>query len=113
MTIGREKEAEIRRLYFAEHWKKGSIATQLCIHRDVVERVVGPLGPEPKAARRPRALDDYQSVIDDTLARYPTVVGTRIYDMVCQRGYTGSLETLRRVLRKLRPRTPREVFTRS
>lgn len=113
MTASRETEIEIRRLFFAEHWKKGTIAKQLCIHGDVVERVIGPLGPEPKCGRRPKTLDPYQGVIDDTLGRYPTVVATRIYDMICERGYTGSIETLRRLVSKRRPRKPSEVFTRS
>ena len=47
MTVDRETEAEIRRLFFAEHWKKGTIAAQLGVHDDVVERVLGPPGPQP------------------------------------------------------------------
>ena len=112
MTISAELEAEIRRLYFAEHWKKGTIAAQLNIHRDVVERVVGPLGCEPKAGPRPRAIDLFRPVIDETLARYPTVVATRIYDMLVERGYTGSVETVRRVVGTCRPPRPREVYAR-
>lgn len=40
-------EAEVRRLYFAEHWKKGTIVEQLDVHVDVVDRVIGHLGPAP------------------------------------------------------------------
>lgn len=113
MTVDRATEVEIRRLYFAEHWKKGTIAAQIDVHRDVVERVIGPIGPEPKGGARARVLDGYDGVIDETLTRYPTVVATRIYDMLCQRGYCGSLESVRRVVRKRRPAKPREVFTRA
>jgi hypothetical protein len=37
MTVSAETEAEVRRLYFAEHWKRGTIASQLGIHPDVVD----------------------------------------------------------------------------
>ena len=40
MTIDLAKEAEIRRLYDAEHWKRGTIAAQLGVHADVVDRVL-------------------------------------------------------------------------
>ena len=60
MTEDREIEMEIRRLFFAEHWKRGTIAVQLGVHGDVVERVIGPLGPRPASAEpRPSLLDPY------------------------------------------------------
>lgn len=36
-----EVEAEILRLYYAEHWRVGTIAAQLGVHPDVVRRVLG------------------------------------------------------------------------
>ena len=41
MTVDRQTEIEIRRLYFAEHWKRGTIVAQLGVHSDVVDRVIG------------------------------------------------------------------------
>jgi DNA-binding transcriptional regulator LsrR (DeoR family) len=41
MTVSREVEVEVRRLYYAEHWKVGTIATHLSVHGDVVRRVLG------------------------------------------------------------------------
>jgi ParB-like chromosome segregation protein Spo0J len=52
MTIDEAKEAEIRHLHFAEHWKVGTIVSQLGLHHDAVERVLG-LG---KGARAGTAL---------------------------------------------------------
>ena len=113
MTVERETEMEIRRLYFGEHWKKGTIATQLEVHRDVVERVVGPLGPEPKSREpRPSVLDPYRGFVLETLERYPRVVSTRIYDMLTSRGYTGSIRTLSRFVLGHRPAVANEVFLR-
>ena len=113
MTIDKKTEAEIRRLFFAEHWKKGTIVAQLGVHDDVVARVLGPHGPEPKGcAPRPCVLDAYRGFVLDTLERYPTLVATRIYDMLCERGYTGSLPTLRRFVLSNRKARPGEVYLR-
>lgn len=105
MTVSDEMEAEIRRLFFAEHWKRGTIATQLGLHPDVVARVTGPLGPAPGTPRASTAvLGPYRAFVDATLEQYPTLVATRLYDMLVARGYTGSLRTLRRYVRHARPR---------
>ena len=113
MTVAKETEAEIRRLFFAEHWKEGTIVAQLGVHEDVVARVLGPHGPEPKGKPpRPCMLDPYQGFVCDTLERYPTVVATRIYDMISERGYTGSIRTLRRFVLDHRPTPACEVYLR-
>lgn len=115
MTVPLAQEAEIRRLYFAEHWKRGTIVAQLGVHEDVVERVLGRPGPRPRPVLSllPPALEPFAGFLDETLARYPRLVGTRVFDMVCARGYTGSLRTLRRYLRKVRPSPKSEVFLRT
>ena len=113
MTTDRTTEAEIRRLFFAEHWKKGTIAQQLGVHRDVIERVVGALGPEPKSAEaRPSVLDPYRGFVLETLERYPTLCSTRLFDMLGERGYTGSLRTLRRFVLCNRPARRSPVYLR-
>jgi transposase len=113
VTVDKETEAAIRRLFFGEHWKKGTIVAQLGVHEDVVKRVLGPHGPEPKdCAPRPCVLDPYQGFVLKTLERYPTLVATRIYDMIAERGYTGSLRTLRRFVLPNRPACPSEVYLR-
>ena len=44
--------AEIRRLYYAEHWKVGTIACQLGVHPEAVERALN-RPPGPPAPRAP------------------------------------------------------------
>ena len=110
--IGRDLDAEVRRLFFAEHWKVGTIAAQLGIHHEVVERAIGQLGPQPSSGPQPSVLDGFKPVIVETLERYPTLRATRIYDMLTERGYTGSARTLRRYVQKVRPRPKGEVFLR-
>ena len=111
--ISPDKAAEIRRLFFAEHGPMGTIATQIGVHRDVVIRVVGALGPEPKnAPARPSVLDPFKSIIDDTLQVYPRLTSTRLYDMVVERSYTGSLRTVTRYVERVRPQPKSESFVR-
>ena len=113
MTVSKAVAAEIRRLYFAEHWKRGTIATQLGVHFDTVVRVLGSFGPKAGSPRPDaRVLEPYIPFIDETLARYPRLVATRIHDMLVERGYEGSLRTLRRHVREARPAPRHEVFLR-
>jgi transposase len=58
-------------------------------------------------------LDPYIELITETLSRYPTVCSTRLYDMLCERGYTGSVRQLRRYVSAMRPRRVREAFLRT
>ena len=103
MTIQPEQEAEIRRLFFTEHWKVHSIATQLDVHADVVKRVTGLLSPKRKGIVRNETLLPYRAFLSETLERYPDVVSTRLFDMVRERGYTGSTRAVRRFVKTIRP----------
>lgn len=112
MTVGAGVEAEIRRLHHAEHWPVGTISTQLGLHADVVRRVLGLLEPRRVTAPRPRLVDPYAGFIDETLASYPRLRATRLYDMVRARGYPGSVRTLREHVARVRPAPRREAFLR-
>ncbi len=113
MTVSKAVVAEIRRLYFAEHWKRGTIAAQLGVHFDVVVRVLGSFGPKAGSPRPDaRVLEPYIPFVDETLSRYPRLVATRIQDMLVERGYEGSVRTLRRYVREARPAPRNEVFLR-
>src|ERR1700688_2359715 len=95
MTVERAVEAEIRRLHYAEHWPVGTIAAQLKVHDEVVQRVLGALGPKKPPLPRPRMLDPYRDFIGETLGEYPTLRATRLHDMLKERGYPGAVRTLR------------------
>lgn len=113
MTVSPAVSAEIRRLYFAEHWKRGTIAAQLGVHFDTVVRVLGSFGPKAGSPRPDaRVLEPYIPFVDETLVRHPRLVATRIQDMLVERGYDGSLRTLRRYVRVARPAPRNEVFLR-
>ncbi|WP_437307434.1 IS21 family transposase [Sorangium sp. So ce388] len=122
MTIDKAKEAEIRRLHFAEHWKIGTIATQLGLHHDAVERVLGlgkgarsrPVVRDAEAAvsEVPLPLRGYEAFVIETLTQYPRLRATRLYDMLVERGYEGSVRTVRRHVRLVRPAPKSEAFLR-
>ena len=112
MTVAPEIEAEIRRLFFAEHWKVGTIARQLDVHHDVVRRVLNLLPPPAATGPPAQRLDPYREFIAAQLKDYPRLRATRLFDMIQPRGYRGSVRTLRRWIARVRPAPASEVFLR-
>ena len=107
------QRAEIRRLFYGEHWKVGTIAAQLGLHHETVRAAVErETSGFRRGACRPSILDPYLPFIRDTLAQYPSLRATRVYEMVRQRGYAGSVVQLRRLVQRLRPETRRAVYRR-
>ena len=84
MAINDELEAQILRYHFVEHWRVGTIASQLGVHHYTVERVLSEAGVERDGQRRRRAskLDPYMALIAETLERFPTLTAARLFDMV-------------------------------
>jgi transposase len=105
-VIPLELRTEIRRLYYAEHWKVGTIASSLHVHHDTVRLAIA---AETLGARRgvcrPTALDPYLAFIRDTLAQYARLRATRLHEMLRLRGYTGSATQVRRLVRQIRPQS--------
>ena len=112
MTMSADIEAEIRRLHNAERWPVGTIARQMSIHGDVVRRVLQ-LTPPPTTLRRPSIVDDYTPFIAELLQRWPTLRASRVFDMVCERGFSGSVRTIRAHVAELRPTKAREAWLRT
>jgi transposase len=108
--IGPEQIAEIRRLFFAEHWKVGTIATTLDLHPDTVRRAVETdRFNRPRPARVAPLMDPYVEFIRQTLETYPRLRASRLFEMIRTRGYQGSVVQLRRVVARMRP-SSQEVF---
>ncbi len=112
MSLPLSVETEIRRLFFAEHWPVGTVATQLGVHEEAVRRVLGLLEPRPPLPPRPRRVEPYAGFIAQTLKVYPTLLATRLHDMLRERGFAGSVRTLRRYVATVRPAPRREVYLR-
>jgi transposase len=108
MTVSKETEVEIVRLYLGEKWTIGTIANQLGHHHTTIARVLDSLGvPRPDAPPRASIADPYVPVIIETLERYPTVPSSRLFQMVKDRGYPGTSDGhFRRIVAKHRPERP-------
>lgn len=108
-----EQRTEIRRLYYAEHWTAGTIASALGVHRDAVLNAIESERFSMRGGRpRVSALDVYLPFIRGVLEQYPRLRATRLYEMLRDRGYSGSVVQLRRVVVKLRPTPKAEAYLR-
>jgi transposase len=107
------QRAEIRRLFYAEHWPIGTIADALGVHHETVQRALNRArGLHPGPQIRPSGLDPYKAVIATTLEQYPRLRATRLYAMLRERGYPGSAVQVRRYVRTVRPAARAEAFFR-
>jgi transposase len=113
MTISAELEAKILRYHHVEKWRIGTIARQFNIHHNVVRRVLFQAGIQPANLRVNKSIvDPYLSFILETLTKYPTLTARRLYDMICERGYTGGPDHFRHLMMLHRPRPVAEAYLR-
>jgi transposase len=113
MTIPLELEAQILRYYHVEKWRVGTIARQLHVHHGTVTRVLAQAGlPRTGPPRRRSQVEPYLPFIFETLQKFPTLTASRLFAMVCERGYRGSPDHFRHVIACLRPRPPAEAYLR-
>jgi transposase len=108
-----EQHAEIRRLYYGEHWKVGTIAAALGVHHETVRAaLVNDTQGMRRGTCRTTQLDPYLPFIRDTLGQYPRLRATRLFEMVRSRGYAGSVVQLRRAVRLIRPAATAPIYRR-
>lgn len=119
MTLPIDVVTTMRRLFYAEHWKVGTIAAQLGVHHEAVERALnlercGGVRPDGLQASRVMAskLDPYKPFINETLQKYPRLGAMRIFHMVKERGFPGGYMTVKRYVKRTRPQTSSEAFFR-
>lgn len=111
--ISPDLEATILRMHEVEKWPVGTIATQLDIHHDVVERVLADAGvPAAQRQYRPSIIDPYVPFIKETFDKYPTICASRVYQMVRGRGYSGAPDHFRHMVAPLRPHRHAEAYLR-
>ena len=94
-------------------WRVGTIASQLHLHRDTVQRVLSAacvMRPDPPL--RPSRVDPYLPFIRDTLGKFPTLTASRLHAMVRERGYTGGPDHFRHLVACHRPRQAAEAYLR-
>ena len=109
--IDAELFARIRRMFFAEHWKVGTIAAELGVHHETVARAI----ESDRFARsqrqfRPSLLDPYKPTIGEVLDQHPKLRSTRLFEMLRARGYPGGYAPVRRYVGTVRPAARAEAF---
>lgn len=107
--ISNETRARIRRCFYAEHGKIGTIASELSVHPDAVRNAIESERFKSMQPLRTSIADACIEFIRLTLEQHPRLRATRIYQMVRDRGYSGSIVQLRRAVARLRPQK-REAF---
>ena len=112
--ISTEVTARIRRLYYAEHWRIGTIATELGVHHTTVVRALNREQLHGAVVRRvpSSVLDPYKPFVSEVLAQYPRLRATRLHAMLAARGYPGGVLAVRRYVRAVRPRPRAEAYLR-
>jgi transposase len=113
LAISPELEAKILRYHHVEKWLVGTIAHQLGVHHTTVDRVLSQAGL-PKAARPARAslIDPFVPFVVETLEKFPTLTASRLFAMVCERGYAGGPDHFRHLVAHYRPRPQPEAYHR-
>ncbi len=113
MVIPPDCEAQILRYHHVEKWPIGTIARQLHVHHSVVRRVLAQAGlPRGGASPRPSRIEPFLPFIQQTLQKFPTLTASRLYAMVCERGWRGSPDHFRHLIACHRPRRPAEAYLR-
>jgi transposase len=110
--IEEKTRAHIRYLFYAEHWKVGTIARELMLHPDTVcHAIETDRFANTTKTLRPRMTDPYADFIREVLVQHPRLRATRIFQMIQDRGYGGSVIQVRRFVSSIRP-THKEAFLR-
>jgi hypothetical protein len=113
MVVTPELRIQILRLYLGEHWCVGTIARQLHLHRDTVRRVLALSSVLRTPVCEPlRLVELYRPFILETLAKFPSLVASRLYLIVQERGYGGGSSHFRHRVALLRPRPTAEAYLR-
>jgi transposase len=107
-VIDLEAVTRIRQLHYGEHWPVGTIAKELGLHHETVQRALSD-APRPRPAPRPSRFDPYVGFVREVLARYPRLTATRIWYMLRDRGCPLSVRQVRERVAELRP-SRREAF---
>lgn len=112
MAMTPELRAQILRYYHVEQWRTGTIARQLLVHHDTVQRVLLQAGLAPIGSVRATRIDTYLPFILETLKKFPDLRASRLYAMVKVRGYQGGPDHFRHLISYHRPRPIPEAYLR-
>ena len=80
--IDPEVRVQIRRYFYAEHWKVGTIAQALGVHPDTVKRAIEVERFHRAEQLRATMLDPYLPLVRQTLEAHPRLRATRLHQML-------------------------------
>jgi hypothetical protein len=69
--ISPETRAQIRRYFYVEHWKVGTIASELSLHPDTVRNAIEAERFRNTRPPHPSLVDPYVEFIRDVLEQHP------------------------------------------
>ena len=87
-----ETRVQIRRYFYAEHWKIGTIAEALDVHPDTVRRAIEVERFQHAEPLRPSLVDPYLPFVREVLEQHPRLRATRLYQMIRERGLAAGLD---------------------
>jgi len=83
--ISPETRAQIRRYFYVEHWKIGTISSELNVHPDAVRHAIESERFHSTQPLRASVVDPYVGFIRETLDQHPRLRATRIFQMIRDR----------------------------
>lgn len=107
MAYSPELIAQIRRLHLYEHYSLHAVSKTVGLHRETVKRILYGDDSPPNSVKRHKITDPYQDVIKNHLEQYPNIRATTLVRILKDRGYRGSINTLRRAMKPLRIKNKR------
>lgn len=105
--IAPEIKAEIKRLFYAEHISMNLIADKLGIHHGTVKDAIEVSKFHPNARFRESEIDPFVPFMTKMLEDFPKLRSTRLHQMLGDRGFVGSVQQVRRVVARIRPKVVR------
>ncbi|MCH8049711.1 IS21 family transposase [Patescibacteria group bacterium] len=113
MTISSALEEKIKRYYYVEKWRIGTISQQLGVHHGTVKRVLSQVGvSKNKLLTQSSMIDPFLPFIIETLEKYPKLTASRLYAMVQDRDYPGGIDHFRHLISLYRPKKIAEAYSR-
>ncbi len=113
MTVSTDIKSKILRYYHVDKWRVGTIARELGVHHYTVKRILSATGVDKTDIVTSKSIiDDYLPFILETLDKHPKLTASRLYDMVCERGYPGGPDHFRQLISIYRPVKAAEAYLR-
>jgi transposase len=106
-----EVRAEMRRLVLVERLAIETVARKFGVHHSTVRRALIDVDTEPQLPK-PGLLEEFKPYLVQRILALPEITGTRLFEEVRGRGFSGSIAIVRRYVAKVRTPRPRKAYLR-